>query len=67
MPQVPRDIVKERARRLRSRGEVALTAHLDGMVGRAVQVLTETRDLGRTQHFTPVRFESPVEPGEIVD
>ncbi|MBN8940538.1 MAG: tRNA (N(6)-L-threonylcarbamoyladenosine(37)-C(2))-methylthiotransferase MtaB [Rhizobiales bacterium] len=67
MPQVPREIVKERARRLRSRGEAALTAHLDGMVGRPFQVLTETRDLGRTQHFTPVRFKSPVEPGEIVD
>ncbi|QCI64564.1 tRNA (N(6)-L-threonylcarbamoyladenosine(37)-C(2))-methylthiotransferase MtaB [Phreatobacter stygius] len=67
MPQVPRDIVKERARRLRGRGEAALGAHLDGMVGRVFQVLTETRDLGRTEHFTPVRFKSAVEPGRIVD
>ena len=66
MPQVPRDVVKERARRLRGRGEAALAAHLEAMVGRQVQVLTETRDLGRTEHFTPVRFRSPVEPGQIV-
>ncbi|CEJ10835.1 Threonylcarbamoyladenosine tRNA methylthiotransferase MtaB [bacterium YEK0313] len=66
MPQVPREVVKERARRLRGRGEAALAAHLEAMVGRQVQVLTETRDLGRTEHFTPVRFRSPVEPGQIL-
>ena len=66
MPQVPRDVVKDRARRLRGRGEAALAAHLDAMVGQRFQVLTETRDLGRTEHFTPVRFKTPVQPGEIV-
>jgi threonylcarbamoyladenosine tRNA methylthiotransferase MtaB len=66
MPQVAREIVKERARRLRGRGEAALAAHLDAMVGKAFTVLTETRDLGRTEHFTPVRFRSPVEPGLIL-
>ena len=33
MPQVPREIVKERARRLREKGEAALRRHLDGEVG----------------------------------
>ncbi|MDP2803384.1 MAG: tRNA (N(6)-L-threonylcarbamoyladenosine(37)-C(2))-methylthiotransferase MtaB [Phreatobacter sp.] len=66
MPQVARDVVKERARRLREKGQAALVAHLDGMVGRSFQVLAETRDMGRTEHFTPVRLSAAVEPGRIV-
>jgi threonylcarbamoyladenosine tRNA methylthiotransferase MtaB len=67
MPQVARDQVKERAKRLRMRGEQALRGHLDGMVGRTFRVLTETRDMGRTEHFTPVRLNAPVEPGIILE
>ncbi len=33
MPQVAGDVVKERARRLREKGEAALRRHLDGEVG----------------------------------
>jgi len=29
-------------------------------------VLTESRNGGRSEHFTPVRFAAPVEPGVIV-
>ncbi len=66
MPQVARDVVKDRARRLREKGEAALAAHLDGMVGRTFHVLSETNSMGRTEHFTPVRLTGPVEPGRIV-
>ncbi len=66
MPQVPRDVAKDRAKRLREKGERALIAHLDGMVGNAFNVLSETRSMGRTEHFTPVRLAGPVEPGRIV-
>ncbi len=66
MPQVPRDVAKDRARRLREKGERALVAHLDGMVGNAFNVLSETRSMGRTEHFTPVRLAEPIEPGRIV-
>ena len=54
MPQVPRDIVKDRARRLREKGEAALRAHLDAQVGRTRGVLVESPRQGRTEHFTPV-------------
>ena len=67
MPQLPRDIVKERARRLRERGAQALRQHLDGEVGATRRVLTESYDIGRTEQFTPVRFSRPVEPGIILD
>lgn len=67
MPQTAREVIKERARRLREKGETALRRHLDGQVGAAHRVLTECHDLGRTEHFTPVRLATPREPGAIVD
>ncbi len=67
MPQVGRDVAKERARRLREKGAAALARHLDALVGRRARVLAETRELGRTEQFTPVRLKAPIEPGVIVD
>src|SRR5436305_4565888 len=67
MPQVAREVVKKRARRLRERGAVALRRHLDGEVGARRRVLTETREVGRTEQFTFVRLASPAEPGTILD
>jgi threonylcarbamoyladenosine tRNA methylthiotransferase MtaB len=66
MPQVARDAVKERARRLREKGEVALLKHLGEEVGARRNVLIETNQLGRTEGFTLVRFAGEVKPGEIV-
>jgi threonylcarbamoyladenosine tRNA methylthiotransferase MtaB len=67
MPQLPRDVVKERARRLRRQGEAALRRHLDEQVGRTRSVLVESGELGRTEHFTRIRLGAPVAPGAIVD
>ena len=67
MPQVPREIAKDRARRLREAGEAALRRHLDGEVGARRRVLAETNDCGHSEHFTTVRFDRPVEPGIVVD
>ena len=36
MPQVEREVIKDRARRLREQGEAALRRHLDAQVGRAI-------------------------------
>jgi threonylcarbamoyladenosine tRNA methylthiotransferase MtaB len=67
MPQVARDVVKERARRLRERGEVALIRHLDGEIGTTRRVLAESREAGRTGQFTKVKLARPAEPGQILD
>ena len=67
MLQVAGDVVKERARRLRDKGEAALRRHLDGEVGAQRRVLTERRGIGRTPQFTPVRLAAPVEPGLMLD
>jgi threonylcarbamoyladenosine tRNA methylthiotransferase MtaB len=67
MPQVRRDTVKDRARRLREKGEAALRHHLDGEIGARRAVLVESHDLGRTEHFTPVRLTGAAEPGVLYD
>jgi threonylcarbamoyladenosine tRNA methylthiotransferase MtaB len=67
MPQVPREIVKERAQRLRERGALALRAHLDAEVGARRCVLTESRETGHTGQFTQVKLARPAAPGQILD
>jgi len=57
MPQLPRGLVKERAARLRARGEAALRTRLDSMVGSTRTVLMERGGVGRTACFTPVAFD----------
>jgi threonylcarbamoyladenosine tRNA methylthiotransferase MtaB len=66
MPQLPRTVVKERARLLRERGALALGRHLDGEVGATRRVLAESRSIGRTEQFTQVLLAEPAEPGKIV-
>jgi len=67
MPQLARDIVKERARRLRERGVLVLRRHLDAEVGATRRVLIESREQGRTEQFTPVRLATPGEPGTLIE
>jgi len=67
MPQVVRDVVKERARRLRERGALALERHLDAEIGAVRRVLIESQGLGRTAQFTKVKLVQPGSAGQIVD
>ena len=67
MPQVPGDVIKERARRLREKGETTLRRHLDGEVGARRRVLTERGGMARTEQFTPVRLNGSVPPGLMLD
>jgi threonylcarbamoyladenosine tRNA methylthiotransferase MtaB len=52
MPQLPRQLVKERGARLREKGEEVLGLHLAGEVGKIRPVLIEKEGLGRTEQFT---------------
>jgi threonylcarbamoyladenosine tRNA methylthiotransferase MtaB len=54
MPQVPRDVVKSRARRLRHKAAQARHRHLSGQVGRTMDVLMERGDMGRAPDFAEV-------------
>lgn len=67
MPQLDRGIIKERAQRLREKGEAALRAHLERQVGHQRLVLTERGGIGRTEQFTAVRLASAIAPGTFID
>ncbi len=54
MPQLDRNLVRERARRLREAGDNALKRRLDSEIGKTRSVLTEGPEQGRTEHFIPV-------------
>jgi threonylcarbamoyladenosine tRNA methylthiotransferase MtaB len=66
MPQLGRSAAKERARRLREKGETALRRHLASEIGRWRKVLVE-RNGGHTEHYAEVRLERPSAPGMIQD
>jgi len=66
MPQLPRNVVKERGARLRAKGEEALVRHLQAEVGKTRPVLIEKEGLGRTEQFTQVELGSG-NAGEIVE
>jgi threonylcarbamoyladenosine tRNA methylthiotransferase MtaB len=67
MPQVAGAAIKERAARLRDKGQAALAAYLYAQVGQEVDVLTERRGLGRTPAFAEVAMDAAAaEPGEFV-
>ncbi|MFZ0837414.1 MAG: tRNA (N(6)-L-threonylcarbamoyladenosine(37)-C(2))-methylthiotransferase MtaB [Xanthobacteraceae bacterium] len=67
MPQVDRALIKERAHRLRERGEAALRAHLQAQVGSRQRVLAEQGTSARTEQFTRVRLAKPMASGRIID
>ncbi|MEO0719417.1 MAG: radical SAM protein, partial [Pseudomonadota bacterium] len=66
MPQVAREVVKERAKRLRTLGQTRLAAYLASQVGREHKVLMERERLGRTETFAEVSFETPKPVGAIL-
>ena len=65
MPQLPREVVKGRAARLRAAGDAALARHLDGQVGRTVQALVERTGLARASDFSEVTFAGAGGAGEL--
>ena len=66
MPQLDKALVKERAKRLRLRGEERLQRFLANEVGATRSVLVETGRSGRTEHFAAVKFTQEMTPGAIV-
>jgi threonylcarbamoyladenosine tRNA methylthiotransferase MtaB len=69
MPQVPGDIARDRARRLRSAGSAALARYLATEVGMVRDVLVERPGEGRTPQFAPVTLggtAASLAPGSIV-
>jgi len=67
MPKVKGDIVKERAARLRAKGEAALQDFLRTRIGNLAQVLVEDGHSGLSEHYCSVHFQGDgsIAPGEI--
>jgi threonylcarbamoyladenosine tRNA methylthiotransferase MtaB len=66
MPQLPGPTIRDRAARLRSAGDAALTRHLTTQVGRTHRILTESPRMGRTEQFTEVTFATDQPEGAIL-
>ena len=67
MPQVDGPAIRERAKRLRAKGEAQVRAHLDAQVGVTHRVLTEGPHVGRTEHFAEVVFDKPQAEGALLE
>jgi len=66
MPQVRREVVKERAARLRTSGQAAYLRHLASTTGSRQSILVERDGLGRTEGFTLAAIDNG-RPGDIVE
>ncbi|MEP2641541.1 tRNA (N(6)-L-threonylcarbamoyladenosine(37)-C(2))-methylthiotransferase MtaB [Roseobacter sp.] len=66
MPAVDGGVIKDRAARLRYRGERQVQRHLAAQVGVTHRVLMESETMGRTEQFCPVTFDVPQAEGAIL-
>ena len=67
MPQTDRTVIKERAARLREKGETALAGFLQNQVGKTLRVLTESSAIGRSEQFTAVRLATYADAGRMIE
>ena len=66
MPQVEKKIIKQRARRLREKGNEVLATYLENCDGKIVSLLMEGDKIGRTEQFTEVYIDGPYQPGAMI-
>ena len=59
MPQLPSNLIQERAQILRTLGQDQLQAFLKTQEDKMLSVLVEEGGRGHTQHFAPVAFQDP--------
>ncbi len=68
MPQVPADLRKQRAATLRGKAAERRTKWLHEQIGNTLPVLIERPgDRGHAGNFADVRWQAPLEPGQIAD
>ncbi len=64
MPQVSGRVIRDRAERLRAKGNLALRDTLAHQVGKPSDVLVERDGVGRTPQFAEVKLDRPI-PGTL--
>jgi threonylcarbamoyladenosine tRNA methylthiotransferase MtaB len=65
MPQLASAIGKERAARLREKGQASLEHYLARQSGTTAEVLVEGRGIGRTPHFAEVALDGAAREGAL--
>lgn len=66
MPQLPGPVVRERAARLRTKGQERMAAFMSALEGSEVELLMERDEMGRAENFAEVKVEGPYQPGAII-
>ena len=66
MPQVQRQLIKERTKTLEEIKNKKNFIHLSNSIGKNEEVLSETEFTGRAKNFTYVNFTKPQKVGEIL-
>lgn len=66
MPMLAKEVIKDRAKRLREKGDAALRAHLERQQGRRLTVLSESKGVARAEDFTQVRIAT-APAGHLLD
>ena len=64
--QVNGNVIKDRAARLRAKGDAQVAKHLSQQLGRQHNVLMENPNMGRTEQFTEVSFAIPQIEGTLI-
>ena len=71
MPQVPKNIIKQRAKLLREEGKKQMKNYLQSQIGNLVIVLVEkVKDnisYGKSQYFTKIQIRKNIKEGEVVE
>ena len=66
MPQVAKHVAKERAARLRAKGDAAARHRQLSMVSSEQTLLVERPGMGRSECFTPISFDGDAPPASII-
>ena len=71
MPQLPKDVIKNRAKKLRDIGKQNLSLYLEQQIGNNTTMLVEqsnlTMSVGKSQHFTKMQIKQKLPVGSIVN
>ncbi len=71
MPQVPIEVIKNRAKKLRDLGDKNLSKYLKQQIGSNATMLVEqsysTISFGKSQHFTKIKIDKKLSEGSIVN
>jgi threonylcarbamoyladenosine tRNA methylthiotransferase MtaB len=71
MPQISKEVIKNRAKILRDCGNKNLSKYLNQQIGRKATVLVEevdpTGSYGKSQHFTKIHIDKELLEGSIVN